>query len=46
MIRYNTETALYEGYDGNWMALNGVYDLDLDTRITAELTPGANDGSN
>ena len=45
MIRYNTETALYEGYDGNWMALNGVYDLDLDTRITAELTPGANDGT-
>ena len=44
MIRYNTDTALYEGYDGNWMALNGVYDLDLDTRITAELTPGANDG--
>jgi hypothetical protein len=27
------------------MALNGVYDLDLDTRITAELTPGANDGT-
>ena len=44
MIRYNTDTAIYEGYDGNWMALNGVYDLDLDTRITAELTPGANDG--
>ena len=44
MIRYNTETNLYEGYDGNWIALNGVYDLDLDTRITAELTPGANDG--
>jgi hypothetical protein len=44
MIRYNTDTALYEGYDGNWIALNGVYDLDLDTRITAELTPGANDG--
>ena len=43
MIRYNTETNLYEGYDGNWIALNGVYDLDLDTRITAELTPGAND---
>ena len=45
MIRYNTETSLFEGYDGNWIALNGVYDLDLDTRITAELTPGANDST-
>lgn len=44
MIRYNTDTNLFEGYDGNWTALNGVYDLDLDTYITAELTPGANDG--
>ena len=44
MIRYNTDTNLFEGYDGNWIALNGVYDLDLDTYITAELTPGANDG--
>jgi len=43
MIRYNTDTNLFEGYDGNWIALNGVYDLDLDTYITAELTPGAND---
>jgi hypothetical protein len=43
MIRYNTDNDLFEGYDGNWIALNGVYDLDLDTRITAELTPGAND---
>jgi hypothetical protein len=43
MIRYNTDTNLYEGYDGNWFALNGVYDLDLDSYITAELTPGAND---
>ena len=44
MIRYNTDTNLFEGYDGNWIALNGVYDLDLDTYITPELTPGANDG--
>lgn len=44
MIRYNTDTNLFEGYDSNWIALNGVYDLDLDTYITAELTPGANDG--
>lgn len=43
MIRYNTDTNLYEGYDGNWIAINGVYDLDYDTFITAELTPGAND---
>jgi len=45
MIRYNTDTSLFEGYDGNWTALNGVYDLDLDTKITAELTPGANDST-
>jgi hypothetical protein len=44
MVRYNTETDLFEGYDGNWITLNGVRDLDLDTYITAELTPGANDG--
>jgi hypothetical protein len=44
MIRYNTDENLFEGYDGNWIALNGVYDLDLDSKITAELTPGANDG--
>jgi hypothetical protein len=44
MIRYNTEENLFEGYDGNWIALNGVYDLDLDSKITAELNPGDNDG--
>ena len=45
MIRYNTDTNLFEGYDGNWIALNGVYDLDLDTKVTAEATPGANDNT-
>ena len=43
MIRYNTDFDQFEGYDGNWLALGGVFDLDRNTRITAELTPGAND---
>jgi hypothetical protein len=44
MIRYNTDTSLFEGYDGSiWIALTGVYDIDRDTYITAELTPGADD---
>lgn len=42
-VRYNTDVDLFEGYDGDWRALNGVYDLDLDTYITPELNPGDND---
>ena len=43
-VRYNSELNTFEGYDGsNWLVLNGVQDLDGDTKITAELTPGAND---
>jgi hypothetical protein len=35
---------VFEGYNGsNWIALTGVYDLDQDTYITAELTPGNDD---
>ena len=43
MLRYNTDTDVFEGYDGNWIALNGVRDLDQDTYILAETTPGADD---
>ena len=43
-MRYNTQTNVFEGYNGtNWIALTGVYDLDQDTYITAELTPGNDD---
>ena len=43
-IRYNSELARFEGYNGsNWINLKGVEDLDGDTRVTAELTEGAND---
>ena len=44
MIRFNTTFNGYEGYDGSqWRRLDGVYDLDQNTYITAELNPGTND---
>jgi len=44
MIRFNTSTNSFEGYNGAWTKLDaGVTDNDGDTYITAELTPGAND---
>ena len=45
-IRYNSDTNNFEGYNGsNWIVINGVQDLDGDTNITAEATPGANDNT-
>ena len=43
MIRYNTSDDRFEGYDGNgWSELAGsVKDVDKDTLITAEDSPGA-----
>ena len=42
--RYNSDTNNFEGYNGsNWIVLNGVQDLDGNTKVTAEATPGAND---
>jgi hypothetical protein len=43
-VRYNSELLRFEGYNGtNWINLKGVEDVDGDTRISAELTEGAND---
>ena len=33
MIRYNTDTDVFEGYDGQWITLNGVRDVDPKTHI-------------
>jgi hypothetical protein len=44
LIRYNTDKNAFEGWNGSyWIRFSGVIDLDEDTQVTAELTPGAND---
>lgn len=46
MIRFDTDLTRYEGYNGTtWVRLDGVEDADGNTKITAELTPGANDNT-
>ena len=40
-VRYNTDSAQFEGYNGsNWSGLGGVIDVDQDTKIIAELSSG------
>ena len=47
MIRYNTDNDYFEGWNGlYWVRMSqGVTDVDGDTKITAELTEGANDNT-
>ena len=43
-IRFNTQIQQFEGYQGTaWSSLGGVKDIDGDTYITPEVTPGSND---
>jgi hypothetical protein len=43
-IRFNTDLEQFEGYDGiAWNSLGGVRDVDGDTFILAELSPGSNE---
>ena len=43
-IRFNTQIQQFEGYQGTaWSSLGGVKDIDGDTYITPEVSPGSND---
>lgn len=44
MVRFNANTSSYEGYDGsNWASLGGTKDVDQDTFIQAETSPGSDE---
>ena len=42
-IRYNNQDSTFEGYDGSyWGSLGGIKDIDQNTYISAETSPGDN----
>lgn len=44
MVRFNANSSSYEGYDGsNWASLGGTKDVDQDTFIQAETSPGSDE---
>ena len=43
-VRYNTDDNQFEGYNGvQWGGLGGVKDIDQDTQIKAETSPGSDE---
>jgi hypothetical protein len=43
IIRYNTDSSTFEGFGSAWGSLGGVKDVDGDTFVSAEMSPGCND---
>jgi hypothetical protein len=43
LVRYNTQLQSFEGFGSAWGSLGGVKDVDGDTFVSAEMSPGCND---